>query len=42
MQWSDNDQREQIKFLLGQVKNRANIIIVLLVLIIIFLGIIVF
>lgn len=42
MQWSDNDQREQIKFLLGQVKNRTNVIIVLLILIIILFGIAVF
>lgn len=42
MQWNDNEQREQIKFLLEQAKNRANITIFLLVLIIVLLGIIAF
>ncbi len=42
MQWSDNDQREQIKFQLDQVKSRINVIIILLIVITIFLGILVF
>jgi predicted nucleic acid-binding Zn ribbon protein len=42
MEWNDNQQREQIIFLLERVRNRANVIIVLLVLIIVLLGIIVF